>query len=164
MSTASDLMTMMFLIKLVFLAVLALGTYFLCVEYGARRWAAAALAVALPFGGFTLFWDAGSWASGLIAFAYTPWVWFVLRKVLRGTANPFWGFVLGALAVTQGNPYGVLALVVVGLALVVEGLLDHGLPASSSSSVRAPALRSSCPWSTCRCSAPAASPSARSAA
>ncbi len=128
MSTASDLMTMMFLIKLVFLVVLALGTYFLCVEYGARRWAAAALAVALPFGGFTLFWDAGSWASGLIAFAYTPWVWFVLRKVLRGTANPFWGFVLGALAVTQGNPYGVLALVVVGLALVVEGLLDHDVP------------------------------------
>ena len=128
MSSASDLMTMMFLIKLVFLVVLALGTYFLCVEYGAQRWAAAALAVALPFGGFTLFWDAGSWASGLIAFAYTPWVWFVLRKVLRGTANPFWGFVLGVLAITQGNPYGVLALVVVGLALVVEGLLDHDVP------------------------------------
>ena len=128
MSTASDLMTMMFLIKLVFLVVLALGTYFLCVEYGAQRWAAAALAVALPFGGFTLFWDAGSWASGLIAFAYTPWVWFVLRKVLRGTANPFWGFVLGVLAIVQGNPYGVLALVVVGLALVVEGLLDHDVP------------------------------------
>jgi hypothetical protein len=128
MSSASDLMTMMFLIKLGFLVLLALGTYFLCVEYGAQRWAAAALAVALPFGGFTLFWDAGSWASGLIAFAYTPWVWFVLRKVLRGTANPFWGFVLGVLAVTQGNPYGVLALVVVGLALVVEGLLDHNVP------------------------------------
>ena len=115
MSSASDLMTTMFLIKLVFLVILALGTYFLCVEYGAQRWAAAALAVALPFGGFTLFWDAASWASGLIAFAYTPWVWFVLRKVLRGTANPFWGFVLGALAVLQGNPYGVLALIVVGL-------------------------------------------------
>jgi hypothetical protein len=125
MSSASDLMTMMFLVKLVLLVVLALGTYFLCVEYGAQRWAAAALGVALPFGGFTLFWDAGSWASGLIAFSYTPWVWFVLRKVLRGTANPFWGFVIGALAVTQGNPYGVLALSVVGLALVVEGLLDH---------------------------------------
>ncbi len=128
MSSASDLMTTMFLIKLAFLVVLALGTYFLCVEYGAQRWAAAALAVALPFGGFTLFWDAASWASGLIAFAYTPWVWFVLRKVMRGTANPFWGFVLGALAVLQGNPYGVLALIVVGLGLVVEGLLDHDLP------------------------------------
>ena len=32
---------------------------------------------------------------------------------------------VGALAVTQGNPYGVLALVVIGLALVVEGLLER---------------------------------------
>ena len=77
--------------------------------------------MALPFCGFTLFWDAGSWASGLIAFSYTPWVWFVLRRVMRGTANPFWGFVVGALAVTQGNPYGVLALVVVGLGAGARG-------------------------------------------
>jgi hypothetical protein len=124
MSAGSDLMTTMFLVKLVFLVLLALGTYLLCRKYDAEAWAAASVAVGLPFCGFTLFWDAGSWASGLIAFTYTPWVWFVLRRVLRGTANPFWGFVVGALAVTQGNPYGVLALVVVGLALVVEGLLE----------------------------------------
>jgi len=124
MSAGSDLMTTMFLVKLVFMVLLALGTYFLCREYDVASWAAASVAVALPFCGFTLFWDAGSWASGLIAFSYTPWVWFVLRRVVHGTANPFWGFVVGALAVTQGNPYGVLALVVIGGALVVEGLLD----------------------------------------
>ena len=128
MSGASDLMTTTFLIKLVFMVLLALGTYLLCREYDAAPWAAASVAVALPFCGFTLFWDAGSWASGLIAFSYTPWVWFVLRRVLRGTANPFWGFVVGALAVTQGNPYGVVALVVVGFGLVVEGLLDSDRP------------------------------------
>ncbi|MGA8249070.1 MAG: hypothetical protein WB797_19340, partial [Nocardioides sp.] len=124
MSAGSDLMTSMFVVKLCFLVLLALGTYLLTREYDAAPWAAAAVAVALPFSGFTLFWDAGSWASGLIAFSYTPWVWLVLRRVRRGASNPFWGFVLGALAVTQGNPYGVLALVVVGLALVLEGLLD----------------------------------------
>jgi hypothetical protein len=124
MSAAGDLMTMTFLVKACFLMLLALGTYLLCREYDVESWAAAAVAVALPFCGFTLFWDAGSWASGLIAFSYTPWVWFVLRKVLRGTANPFWGFLVAALAVTQGNPYGVLALVVVGVGLVAEGLLD----------------------------------------
>jgi hypothetical protein len=124
MSASSDLMFTTFLVKVCFLVLVALGTYLLCREYDAAPWAAAAVAVALPFGGFTLFWDAGSWASGLIAFSYTPWVWFVLRKVRRGTANPFWGFVVGALAVTQGNPYGVLALVVVGLGLTVEGLLE----------------------------------------
>jgi hypothetical protein len=124
MSAGHDLMTTMFLVKVCFMVLLALGTYLLCREYDAEAWAAASVAVALPFCGFTLFWDAGSWASGLIAFSYTPWVWFVLRRVMRGTANPFWGFVVGALAITQGNPYGVLALVVVGLALVVEGLLS----------------------------------------
>jgi hypothetical protein len=124
MSASSDLMFTTFLVKVGFLVLLALGTYLLCREYDVPGWASAAVAVALPFGGFTLFWDAGSWASGLIAFSYTPWVWFVLRKVRRGAVNPFWGFVVGALAVTQGNPYGVLALVVVGLALVVEGLLE----------------------------------------
>jgi hypothetical protein len=124
MSAGSDLMTTTFLVKLCFMVLLALGTYLLCREYDAEPWAAASAAVALPFCGFTLFWDAGSWASGLIAFSYTPWVWYVLRRVLRGTANPLWGFVVAGLAVLQGNPYGVLALVVVGLGLVVEGLLD----------------------------------------
>jgi hypothetical protein len=124
MSAGGDLMTTTFLVKACFMVLLALGTYLLSREYGAEAWAAASVAVALPFCGFTLFWDAGSWASGLIAFSYTPWVWFVLRRVMRGTANPLWGFVVGALAVTQGNPYGVLALVVVGLGLVVEGLVD----------------------------------------
>ncbi len=163
MSTASDLMTMMFLIKLVFLVVLALGTYFLCVEYGAQRWAAAALAVALPFGGFTLFWDAGSWASGLIAFAYTPWVWFVLRKVLRGTANPFWGFVLEPSRSRRATRTASSPWSWSGWRWWSRGSSTTTCPASSSSSVRAPALRSSCPWSTCRCSAPAASPCERSA-
>jgi hypothetical protein len=125
MYAGPDLMTTMFLVKLAFLVLLALGTYFLCREYDADPWAAASVAVALPFSGFTLFWDAGSWASGLIAFAYTPWVWYLLRRTRRGTANPLWGFVAGVLAVLQGNPYGVLALVVVGLALVVEALLER---------------------------------------
>jgi hypothetical protein len=124
MSASSDLMVSTFVVKLCFLVLLALGTYLLAREYDAAPWAAAAVGVALPFSGFTLFWDSGSWASGLIAFSYTPWVWLVLRRVRRGASNPFWGFVVGALAVTQGNPYGVLALVVIGLALVVEGLLE----------------------------------------
>jgi hypothetical protein len=79
MSASSDLMFTTFLVKVAFMVLLALGTYLLCREYAVAPWAAASVAVALPFGGFTLFWDAGSWASGLIAFSYTPWVWFVLR-------------------------------------------------------------------------------------
>ena len=85
------------------------------------------MAVALPFSGFTLFWDAGSWPSGLMAFAYTPWVWLTLRGPARHR-QPVLGVLLGVLAVTHGNPYGTLALVVVGVALVVEGLLGRDVP------------------------------------
>ncbi|WP_205471172.1 hypothetical protein [Nocardioides sp. SYSU D00038] len=122
-SLSGDLVLATFVVKAVVLAVLALGTYLLAREYGAAPWAAAVVAIALPFSGFTLYWDAGSWPSGLMAFAYTPWVWWVFRRVLRGASNPLWAFVIGVLAVTQGNPYGTLALVAVGFALVVEGVV-----------------------------------------
>ncbi|MBA2772973.1 MAG: hypothetical protein H0U36_02865 [Nocardioidaceae bacterium] len=107
-------------IKAEFLALLALGLYLLCREYGAARWASSLLAVAMPFSGFTLYWDSASWASGLIAFAHVPYVWWAFRRTARGTLNPVWAFVIGALAVTQGNPYGVLGVVIVGLGVLVE--------------------------------------------
>ena len=125
MSAASDLMFATFVVKLVVLVLLALGTYLLAREYGAAQWAAAVVATALPFSGFTLYWDAGSWPSGLMAFAYATWLWWVLRRCLRGVSNPLWGFLVGVLTVTQGNPYGTLAVVVVGFGLVVEGLLSR---------------------------------------
>lgn len=121
-SLAPDLLVAVTAVKVLVMVALALGTYLLAREYGVRCWAAAALATALPVSGFTLYWDAGSWASGLMAFAYTPWVWWSFRRALRGTANPVWAFLIGALAITQGNPYGTLGVLVVGIALVVEGL------------------------------------------
>lgn len=120
-SLAPDLLLAVSSVKALVLIVLALGTYLLCREYGARPWAAAVLATALPISGFTLYWDAGSWASGLMAFTYAPWVWWSFRRALRGTASPLWAFLIGVLAVLQGNPYGTLGVVVVGVGLLAEG-------------------------------------------
>lgn len=122
-SACSDLLVAVTLVKTCVLAALALGTYLLAREYAAAPWAAAAVATALPFSGFTLWWDAGSWPAGLIAFAYAPWVWWAFRRTLRGTLTPLWAFLVGVLAVTQGNPYGTLAVVVVGAGLLIEGLV-----------------------------------------
>lgn len=122
-SYSPDLLVAVTLVKCCILVLLALGVHLLCREYGAAPWAAAAVATAIPFSGFTLYWDAGSWPSGLLAFAYAPWVWWIFRRVLRQRANPIWGFVVGALAVTQGNPYGTLAVAVIGAGLLVEGIL-----------------------------------------
>jgi hypothetical protein len=121
-SLVPNLIIGVWLVKTAVMVALALGTYLLAREYGAAPWSAAVVGVALPVSGFTLYWDGGSWAAGLIAFAYTPWVWLTFRRVLRGTLNPLWGFLVGALAVTQGNPYGTLGVVIVGVGLIVEAL------------------------------------------
>lgn len=108
------------LVKTEFLVLLALGTYLVCREYGARRATSAAVAVALPFSGFTLYFDTASWASGLISFACVPFAWWSLHRAARGALNPFWAFLIGALAITSGNPYGVLGVCVVVLGLLAE--------------------------------------------
>lgn len=124
-SLGPDLAVTTYLVKAAVMVLLALGTYLLAREYDALPWASAVVAVALPFSGFTLFWDAGSWPAGLMAFAYAPWVWVTFRRALRGVGNPFWAFLAGALAVLNGNPYGTLAVVVIGAAMVVEGAVTR---------------------------------------
>lgn len=121
-SMGPDLAVSTYVVKATVMVLLALGTYLLAREYDAVPAPAAAVAIALPFSGFTLFWDAGSWPSGLMAFAYAPWVWLTFRRALRGVGSPFWAFLAGLLAVLNGNPYGTLAVITVGAALVVEGL------------------------------------------
>ena len=124
-SLGPDLAVSTYLVKASVMVLLALGTYLLAREYDAVPAPAAAVAIALPFSGFTLFWDAGSWPSGLMAFAYAPWVWLTFRRTLRGVGSPFWAFLAGLLAVLNGNPYGTLAVITVGAALVVEGLVQR---------------------------------------
>jgi hypothetical protein len=115
-----DLAVAAIIVKTEFLAFLALGVYLVAREYGAKRWAAAPLAIALPFSGFTFYYEAGAWLSGLIAFSFLPHVWWSVRRAARGKLNPIWAFVIGALIVTVGNPYGVLGTVVVLGALMIE--------------------------------------------
>ncbi|HET6502805.1 MAG TPA: hypothetical protein VFG87_18780 [Amycolatopsis sp.] len=119
-AACGDLAIAAAVVKTEFLVLLALGTYLVCREYRANRPAAAAVAIALPFSGFTLYFDAAAWASGLISFAAVPFFWWSARRAARGALNPFWAFLIGALAVTSGNPYGVLGLCVVLVALLVE--------------------------------------------
>ncbi|WHT19658.1 hypothetical protein N8J89_00755 [Crossiella sp. CA-258035] len=116
-------------VKTEFLVLLALGVYLLCREYGAARWASAALAAALPFGGFTLYFQASTWVAGLMAFAWVPYVWWSARRSARGELYPLWPFIFGALCVTNGNPYGVLGVCAVLFGLLVEFWLRKDKPA-----------------------------------
>ncbi|MCP2258111.1 hypothetical protein LX15_001798 [Streptoalloteichus tenebrarius] len=107
-------------VKTEFLVLLALGVYLLCREYGAARWSASVIAVALPFSGFTLYFEASTWAAGLMAFTWVPYVWWSVRRSARGRMLAVWPFLFGGLAITAGNPYGLLAVCVVFLGLLVE--------------------------------------------
>ncbi len=122
-SVLPDLAVAATLVKTEFLVLLAVGTYLLAREYGAKRGAAAAVATALPFSGYTLFFDASAWVAGLIGFAWLPWVWWAARRVGRGRSNPLLLLVLGYLAMSVGSPYGALGVVVILLGVAIELLV-----------------------------------------
>lgn len=111
------------IVKVAFLVLLVVGAQLLAREYGAKPWPAAAVMTALPFTGFTLYFDTSAWVAGLMAFAWTPWFWMLSRRVGRRATNPFWMFVAGYLLITNGNPYGALAAVFVLAGVGIEALL-----------------------------------------
>ncbi|MBW8805553.1 MAG: hypothetical protein JF587_17140 [Catenulisporales bacterium] len=119
---SGDLLLAAIVIKTQFLVLLTLGVYAVCREYGAGRAASAVVAVALPFSGFTLYFDASSWIAGLMGFAWTTHFWWSARRYLRGRLNPIVPILCGLMIVTTGNPYGLLGMVVVAAALTVEAL------------------------------------------
>ncbi|QSE85286.1 hypothetical protein [Rhodococcus koreensis] len=111
-----------FVIMAEFLALFALGTYLLCREYGARRGAAVLAGLTIPFSGFTLFYEAAGWPSGMMAIAWVTLFWWSALRLSRGRTNPLITFLIGALTVSMGNPYAALGAVVILLGLGI-GLL-----------------------------------------
>ncbi|TQC43899.1 hypothetical protein EEB14_40495 [Rhodococcus sp. WS4] len=108
------------LVKMQFLAILAVGVYVVARQYGANRSMSFVAGFGMPFAGYALYFDASSWASGLIAFAWIPHVWWSTRASAQGRLNPLVPFAFGCLAMTTGNPYGVVGVAVVYLAVIGE--------------------------------------------
>ncbi len=119
-STIPDPLVAADLVKTEFLTILALGVYGVAREYHVGRWMSIVPAITVPFAGATLYFDASSWASGLIAFAFVPHFWWTLRRAGRGALSPAFAFVAGYLAVTAGNPYGTLGVGLVVITLITE--------------------------------------------
>ena len=110
-------------VRTVAFVAIALGVHGVCREYGARPWAASAVAVPTAFSGSLFAFDALKWPAAMVAFAWIPHLWWVARRASRGRTNAWWVFVLGALAVTAGNPYAMLGVVFVLAGVVVETAL-----------------------------------------
>lgn len=126
-SFLSELALASFLVMTEFLVLLGLGVRALARAYGAAPAAAFTAGLMVPFGGFTLFWGAGNWASGLMALTWVVWSWAAARRYVVGAGGPGALVVAVGLAVTVGNPYSLLGLAVVAVACLVDLALrrDH---------------------------------------
>jgi hypothetical protein len=119
-SHVDDLSRAAFLVMAEFLGILAAGVFLLARAHGAARVPSVVVALAAPFAGFTLWYEAGGWPAGLMAFTWTVHFWWSARRSVRGRLTPLVPFLFGALTMTTGNPYGALGVVVVLLGLGVE--------------------------------------------
>ncbi|GAA2789206.1 GtrA family protein [Saccharopolyspora taberi] len=119
----SDLAVAATVIKTQFLVILGVGTYLLCREYGASRAAASVLGTAFPVSGFVLYFQAASWAGGLLGLAWIPWVWWSLRRMGRGKFPVFVPWIFCFLCASAGDPYGVLAMCFVFAGLLIESVI-----------------------------------------
>lgn len=114
--------------KIVLFLLTAGGVYLLARQYGATQWMAAIAGAALALSGWAIFMDGSSWINGTAITAFTPWAWWALRRAYLRGFTP-WSIVLAAvlcyLVPSTGNPYGVLTLAVVFLAILIEALVTR---------------------------------------
>jgi hypothetical protein len=114
-------------VSVLFLVLLAIGVYGLARTYDAAIWIAIAVAIAVPFSGFTLRYEASGWPVGLAAFTWVTYFWWSMAHAQRHQGSPLWVFVAGFLAITTGNPYAALGMLIVALGLMGESLAARDL-------------------------------------
>ena len=105
LSFFTDLSTGIWFVCTIYLALLGVATYALSRTYGATPAWALPFAVALPLGGFTFFYGASNWASGLFAITFncaSLWGCLHWRSSWSLTANcaglaawSWWAYVSG---------------------------------------------------------------------
>jgi len=115
-----DFAAAMLIVTLIYLLILASGTYLLACEYGADRWPAALAGLVVSTGGWTLWMDATWWTPQLTSMAFTPFFWLAARRLARGVGSPIWLLLAGWMLVTAGNPYSNIVVFVIIVAVGVE--------------------------------------------
>ena len=112
-----------FVVMVEFLVLLAWGVYMLARTYGAGRPASVLVGAIAPFAGYTMFYEAGNWASGLMSVVWVVHFWWSARTFAGGRIGPLAPVVFGFLAATVGNPYSVVGILVVLAAIGLELLV-----------------------------------------
>ena len=112
-----------FVVMVEFLILLAWGVYMLARTYGASRAASVLVGAIAPFAGYTMFYEAGNWASGLMSVVWVVHFWWSARTFAGGRIGPLPPVIFGFLAATVGNPYSIVGILVVLAAVGLELLL-----------------------------------------
>ncbi|MDN4465682.1 hypothetical protein [Microbacterium aurantiacum] len=101
------------IVKMVAILVGAAGVYVLVRALGGRPAFAFVAGTAAPFAGFTTYFDAPSWVTGLFAWSLFPWFWAALTRVRNHRGGPLGAFIAGYLLISIGYVHGTIALVIV---------------------------------------------------
>ncbi|KRD47469.1 hypothetical protein ASE27_03880 [Oerskovia sp. Root918] len=112
------------IVKFIAIAFGAVGTYLLARHLGARNELAILAGFTAPFSGFTTYFDAPSWVTGLFAWSLIPWVWYLLRRASLDGKNPLPAFVSAYLVVTIGYVHGTIALIFVLVGLLTFACVE----------------------------------------
>lgn len=120
-SFATDAAVFTTIVKLIAIVIGALGAYVLAREFGARPVFAFAVGALAPFSGFTTFFDAPSWVTGLFAWSLLTWSWALVSRLSRGASGPIPAFVAGYLLISIGYVHGTIALaMIIGVTAAVR--------------------------------------------
>lgn len=125
MRVAGQPLVVVTVVKIAALAVMATGAYALARSFGASRPWAAAAGVLVPLGGFTVYLDAASWTTGLLASAAIPWAWYGLRGYVDRGRGPGAFLVSTALLITLGYVFGVIVLVTVFVEMLIRAVVGR---------------------------------------
>lgn len=120
---APDAVVHVTIVKIVFLALLALGTYLLARSFDAAPAWSALAGVLVTQVGFTVFMDATSWVTGLLCAAVFPWVWWGLRRAVDDGRLPLWFLASSYVLITFGYVFGVMVLVILLVETLVRALV-----------------------------------------
>ena len=130
---SSNAVIFMTVLKVLMLVVAGTGVFVLARSYGARAPLAYIAGLAVTLNGFTMYFDAPSWVTGLLVWSLVPYFWVLLRRLVgrigqahRGRAHaftPLWPFLVGYLIVTVGYVQGVFAIGFVLLAVGIDTLV-----------------------------------------
>jgi hypothetical protein len=113
----------MTVLKILLLVLAGTGVYLLARSYRTAPPLAYLAGFAVTLNGFTIYFDAPSWVTGLLVWALVPYFWVALRRLTRVSANPLPAFLVGYLIVTVGYVQGTFAIGFVLLAVGIDTLV-----------------------------------------